>query len=68
MINFLKFPGAAWVAQLVKHLVLAQVMISESWDPAPHLALNLAWSLLKILSLPLPLPLPLVCSLSLSNK
>ena len=25
----------AWVAQLVKHLTLAQVMNSGSWDPAP---------------------------------
>ena len=26
----------AWVAQSVKHLPLAQVMISGSWDQAPH--------------------------------
>ena len=34
----------AWVAQSLKHLRSAQVMISGSWDRAPHL-------------LPLPLPL-----------
>ena len=28
----------AWVAQLIKHLPSAQVMISESWDRAPRWA------------------------------
>jgi len=27
--------GGAWVAQSVKHLPSAQVMILGSWDPAP---------------------------------
>ena len=38
-----------WVAQSVKHLPLAQVMIPGSWDPALHQA---------PLLLPLLLPLP----------
>ena len=56
----------AWVAQSVKHLPLAQVMISESWDQALRQAPCSEGSLL----LPLPLPLPITCSpsLSLSNK
>ena len=49
-----------WVAQSVKHLPLAQVMILGSWDPAAHGALCSVGSLL----LPLPLPL-LVFPLSL---
>ena len=52
------------MAQLVKHLPLAQVMILGSWDRAPHRAPCSAGSLL----LPLPLPLlvfPLTLSLSL---
>ena len=52
-----------WVAQLVKHLPSAQVMISrESWDRAP------CWALCSAGSLLLPLPLPLPCLCSLSNK
>ena len=43
-----------WVAQSVKPLPLAQVMIPRSWDQAPHGAPYSAESLL----LPLPLPLP----------
>ena len=30
----------SWVVQSVKHLPSAQVMILESWDPAPHQALS----------------------------
>ena len=58
----------AWVAQPVKHLPSAQVMIPGSWDPVPRSAPGPAGSLL------LPLPLPPICalllslSLSLSNK
>ena len=44
----------AWVAQSVKRLPLAQVMIPESWDQALHQAPCSTGSLL--LSLPLPLP------------
>ena len=46
----------AWVAQLVKHLCLAGVMILGSWDPTLRQALCSSGSLL----LPLPLPLPLL--------
>ena len=54
-----------WVAQSVKHLPLAQVMITGSWDQAPcHRAPCSVGSLLLPLPLP-PLPL-LVCSLTLS--
>ena len=53
----------AWVAQLVKRLPSAQVMILESLDRVPHRAPCLAGSLL----LPLTLP-PLMCSLSQINK
>ena len=50
-------------------LVLAQVMISGSWDQVPCQALCSAWSLFEILSLPHPLPLPLMLSPFLSlNK
>ena len=42
----------SWVAQLVKHLLPAQIMISGSWDWAPH------WALCSVESLLLPLPLP----------
>ena len=52
----------AWVAQWVKPLPSAQVMISGSWDWAPHRALFLAGSLLPPLSLPVSLP---TCDLSL---
>ena len=54
-----------WMAQLVKHFPLTQVMISGSWDLAPHQAPCSAGSL--FLSLPLSLPL-LSLSLSLTNK
>ena len=55
----------AWVAQWVKPLSSAQVVISGSWDQAPHRALCPAGSLLPPLSLPASL---LICDLSLSNK
>jgi len=59
----------AWVAQLVKGLPLAQVMIPGSGDRAPSPDVCSAGSLL----VPLPLPAaPPACaralSLSLSNK
>ena len=65
-INIVKmFMWDAWVAQLVKQLPSAQVMISASWDRVPHWAPCSAGSLL----LPLPLPATLsVCAPSLSNK
>ena len=50
------------MAQSVKHLPLAQVVISGSWNQVPHWALCSAGSLL----LPLPLSLPLIMLLSLS--
>ena len=50
----------AWVAQSVKHLPSAQVMLPGSWDRTPHWAPCSAGSLL----LPLPQPLPLACALS----
>ena len=56
-----------WVAQLVKHLPLAQVMISRSWDGGLHWTCCSVGSLL--LSLPLLLPLLVLSqSLSLLNK
>ena len=55
----------AWVAQLVKHLPSAQVMIPESWDQALHWVPCSARSLL--LSLPLtPLMLSISFALSLA--
>ena len=49
-------PG--WLSWLsVWLLISAQVMISGSWDRAPHRALPWAWTLLGILSLP-PSPFP----------
>ena len=66
-VSSLKFPlCGTWVAQSVKCLPLAQVMILRSWDQALLWALSSAGSLL----LPLPLPLPRLCAsiLSLSNK
>ena len=44
-------PGDAWVAQTIKHLPLAQVMIPGPWNPAPH------WGPCSAGSLLLPLPL-----------
>ena len=45
-----------WVAQSVRHLPSAQVMIAGSWDGVLRWALCSMGSLL----LPLPLPLPLL--------
>uniref|UniRef100_M3Z7Y0 Uncharacterized protein n=1 Tax=Mustela putorius furo TaxID=9669 RepID=M3Z7Y0_MUSPF len=52
-------PGAR-VAQWVKPLPSAQVMISGSWDRVPHRVLCSAGSLLPSLSLCLPLCLPVI--------
>ena len=51
-----------WAAQLVKSVPSAQVMISESWDQAPHQA---PWAVGSLL---FPLPLPATHALSLSNE
>ena len=53
--RFYLFRGA-WVAQMVKHLPSAQVMIPGSWDRALHRASCLEGSLL----LPHPHPHPLL--------
>ena len=54
-----------WMAQLVEHLPLAQVMILGSWNGAPPQVSCSVGSLL----LPFPLPPPLCsCSCSLINK
>ena len=53
---------ATWVAQSVKHLPSAQVMIPGYWDGAPCQAL--CW----VRSLLFPLPLLCSCSLSLIKK
>ena len=58
-------PRGAWVAQWVKPLPLAQVVISGPWDRAQHWALCSVGSLLPPLSLPTSLP---TCDLFLSNK
>ena len=42
------------MVQLVKHLPLAQVMVSEPWDQAPH------WAPYSVGSLLLPLLLPML--------
>ena len=60
-----KSSRGTWVAQWVKPLPSAQVMISGSWGQAPHRALCSAGSLLPPLSLPASLP---ACALCLSNK
>ena len=58
----------AWVAQLVKHLTSAQVMISQLVSSSPESgSLLSAQSLLEIHCPPLSLPLPAL-SLSLKNK
>ena len=59
----------AWVAQSVKRLTLAQVMISQfvGWSPASGSVLT-AQCPLWIFCLPLSLPFPCSCSLSLSPK
>ena len=53
----------AWVAQSVKHLPLAQVMILGSWDRAPCWAPCSVWSVLVSLHL-----LMHVLAFSLKNK
>ena len=56
----------AWVAQLVKHLTSAQVMISQFMGSSPESGSLLSGqSLLQILCPPLSLPLPLSCSSAL---
>ena len=57
-----RYSMGTWVAQWVKPLPFAQVMISGSWDRALHQALCSAGSLLPPLSLPASLP---ACDLSL---
>ncbi|XP_034513918.1 bone marrow stromal antigen 2 isoform X1 [Ailuropoda melanoleuca] len=58
-------PRDAWLAQSVKRLPSAQVMVSRSWNGVPHQAPCSAGSLL----LPLPPPAaPPSCALSLINK
>ncbi|XP_034866328.1 membrane cofactor protein-like isoform X10 [Mirounga angustirostris] len=59
--------GDTWVAQSVKRLPSAQLMIPGSWDRVPHQALCLAGSLLLLLPLPATHP-ACVLSLSLTNK
>ena len=53
-----------WVAQSVKSLPLAQVMISGSWDGA-HIGLHAQRE--GSLLLPLPLPRPSLIHIMLSN-
>ena len=61
--------GGPWVAQWVKCLPSAQVMISGSWDQALCRALCFAGSLLLLLPLSLPyLPPPCMQSLAHSLK
>ena len=65
------FRRDTWVAQSVKHLPSAQVMISGSWDGALHQAPCSVGSLILLLPLQLPLfmlPFSLSLSLSLSLK
>ena len=62
-LSFEHKPGSAPVAQLVKYLPLAQVMISGSWVGAPHQAPCSVGSLL--LSLPAAPP---ARALSLTNR
>ena len=60
----------AWVAQLVKCLTSARVMISQfvSLSPTSGSVLTAqSWKLLQILCLPLSLHLPHSCSVSLSK-
>ena len=57
-----------WVSQWVKPLPSAQVMISGSWDRAPHRALCSGGSLLLPLSLPAALPTCDSLSLCQINK
>ena len=54
----------AWMAQSVKHLTWAQVMISVSWDQVPCQAPHWVGNLL----LPLPLPLPTLSQINIIFK
>ena len=58
----------AWVAQSVKHVPLAQVMILGSWNQALHQVPCSVGSLLLPLPLPLQPLLMLLLALSLSNE
>ena len=59
---------SAWVAQLVKCLPLAQVMISKFISLSPTLGSQMSvQNLLRILCPYLFLPLPCLCALSLSR-
>uniref|UniRef100_A0A8C7B4P3 Uncharacterized protein n=1 Tax=Neovison vison TaxID=452646 RepID=A0A8C7B4P3_NEOVI len=58
----LSYIWGAWVAQWFRPLPLARVVISGSWDRAPHRALYSAGSLL----LPPPPASPPTCDLSLT--
>ena len=66
-----KVPWGTWVAQLVKWLALAQVMISGSWDQ-PGVGLPTQWGVCFSLSLRPSLPFLCACTcmhaLSFSNK
>ena len=45
------FRAPGWLSLFsIRLLILAQVVTSGLWDPAPHQALHWAWSMLKILS------------------
>ena len=45
------FWAPGWLSLFsIRLLILAQVVTSGLWDPAPHQALHWAWSMLKILS------------------
>ena len=56
----------AWLS--IQLLILSQVVIPRSWNPALHWALHWVCSLLKILSLSLCLSPPLMLALSLCLK
>ena len=64
---FYKMRGA-WVAQSVKYLPSAQVMISGSWDQALHIRLTAQRGAYFFLSLcptaPVPAPTPLMLCLT----
>ena len=51
------FIQGTWVAQSVKHLPSAQVMVLKCWDGAPCRVLCSAGSLLLLLPFSIPLPL-----------
>ena len=65
---FKRNPWDTWVAPLVEHVSLAQVMIPGSWDPAPSQAPCSEGSLLFLLPLPLLRGLHLSLTLSQINK